>query len=139
MALNSASQQNLADRLADVLRKMERDGEDVHALARKVGEERRDLLRWANGTTMPAHVLVALLDELPRHHADYLIGGTQLRLIAREGAPTTSAMVAVAAASSFTAEVVERLSDGEFCHRDAAEARDLARETITRLQNFVGE
>jgi len=136
---NSRSQQNLAKRLDDILRKMKRDGDDIDALAHSVGEEARDLRRWAKGTTLPGHVLIALIDELPRHHADHLIGGTQLRLVNRDRTETTTAMAAVAAASTFTAEVVERLADGEFCHRDAAEAKDIARATVTRLQNFIGE
>lgn len=139
MASNPASQQNLASRLAEVLRKMERDGDDLHALARKVGEERRDLMRWASGTTMPSHVLIALLDELPRHHADYLIGQTQYRLVSRDQTEEACAMEALAATSAFTADVVDRLADGVFCHQDKAAAKDMARATISRLQAFVGE
>lgn len=139
MSAISASQQNLADRLSDVLRKMERDGEDLHALARKVGEERRDLVRWAGGTTMPAHVLVALLDELPRHHADHLIGHTQLRLVNKDMSATACALRAAAAASTFSAEVAERMADGDWCHQDEAAAKEKARETITSLQHFTGE
>ncbi|MFC0204709.1 hypothetical protein [Novosphingobium soli] len=139
MASNSASQQDLADRLSEVLRKLSRDGVDLHVLARKVGEERRDLLRWAGGTTMPAHVLVALLDELPRHHADYLIGATQLRLVARDEAPNLCAMKAAAATASFAAEVAQRMADGSWCHRDDAESKEDARETITVLQQYVGD
>jgi hypothetical protein len=139
MADNSRSQQNLADRLAEILRKMERDGEDIHALARKVGEERRDLMRWAGGTTLPGHVLIALLDELPRHYADFLIGGTRLRLVCKEAPEKATALRAAAVTSSFVAEVAERMSDGEWCHRDDDAARDKARATITELQHFVGE
>jgi len=138
MASSSASQHDLAERLSEVVRKLDRDGQ-LQAIARKVDEDVRDLRRWAKGTTLPGHVLVALLDELPRHHADHLIGGTQFRLAAREAGTTADAMAAVAAASTFTADVVERFADGEFCHRDAAAAKDRARETITRLQAFVGE
>jgi len=141
MPSDTASQHNLADRLAEVLRKLERDGgvEALHVLARKVGEELRDLRRWAKGTTLPGHVLIALLDELPRHHADYLIGATQLRLVNKDMSEELCAMGAAAAASAFTADVVDRLADGVFCHQDKAAAKDLARETITRLQAFVGE
>lgn len=140
MASNNSSQQNLADRLAEVLRKMERDGgvESLHALARKVGEELRDLRRWAKGTTLPGHVLIALLDELPRHHADHLIAGTQLRLVAKDSQPSATALAAAAAAVRFSAEVTERLADGEWCHRDEAIAQEEARETITELQKYVG-
>ncbi len=139
MVGNTSSQQNLADRLAEVLRKMERDGENLHALARKVGEELRDLRRWARGTTLPGHVLVALLDELPRHHADYLIGATQFRLVAKDASPSATALMAAAATSRFSAEVTERMADGEWCHRDEAAAKEDAREVITNLQNYVGE
>ena len=142
MVGNTSSQQNLADRLAEVLRKMERDGENLHALARKarkVGEELRDLRRWARGTTLPGHVLVALLDELPRHHADYLIGATQFRLAAKDASASATALMAAAATSRFSAEVTERMADGEWCHRDEAAAKEEAREVITNLQNYVGE
>ncbi|AOR77203.1 hypothetical protein BES08_10915 [Novosphingobium resinovorum] len=141
MAGISASQQNLADRLAEVVRKIERAGgsEAVHDLARKVDEEARDIRRWARGTTLPGHVLVALLDELPRHYADFLIGGTSLRLVERDGAETACAVRAMAATATFAAGVARRLEDGEFCHRDDAESKDEARETITMLQSYVGE
>lgn len=120
---------------------MERDGgmDDLHALARKVGEELRDLRRWAKGTTLPGHVLVALLDELPRHHADFLIGGTQLRLVAKDNLPSATALAAAAATARFSAEVAERFADGAWCHRDQAEAEEDARETITELQKFLGQ
>jgi len=138
MADNAKSQQNLADRLSEVVRKLERDGE-LPAIARKVGEEVRDLRRWAKGTTLPGHVLVALLDELPRHHADYLIGNTGLRLVSKDASETATAFRAAAATSSFVAEVAERMSDGEWCHVDDAVAKEKARATITELQHFVGE
>lgn len=139
MAGNSASQQNLADRLAEVLRKLKRGGEDLQELARKVGEEVRDLNRWARGTTLPGHVLVALLDELPRHYADYLIGTTDLRLVNKDQASSSCAMKAAAATAQFAAEVAGRMADGTWCHRDEAESRDDARETITMLQSYVGD
>lgn len=138
MAANSASQQNLADRLAEVVRKLDRDGQ-LHDIARKVDEDARDLRRWAKGTTLPGHVLVALLDELPRHHADYLIGGTSLRLVSKDTSETATAFRAAAVTSAFVAEVADRMSDGEWCHRDDAVAKEKARETITELQHFVGE
>lgn len=138
MASICAAQQDLGDRLSEVIRKLTRDGQ-LNALARKVGEDVRDLRRWAKGTTLPGHVLIALLDELPRHHADYLIGNTQLRLVSKDQSETATAFRAAAATSSFVAEVAERMSDGEWCHRDDAAAKEKARETITELQQFVGE
>jgi hypothetical protein len=133
------SKQDLAERLADVLRKMKRSNvQSVPALARKIGEEVRDLTRWSNGVSMPAHVLVALLDELPRHHADHLLGGTQLRLVNRDRDATATALAAAAATARFSAEVAARAADGEWCHRDEAIAKDEALETITELQKFVG-
>lgn len=138
MASICAAQQDLAERLSEIIRKLARDGQ-LNAIARKVGEDVRDLRRWAKGTTMPGHVLLALLDELPRHHADALIGGTQLRLVSRDASETATAFRAAAATSSFVAEVAERMSDGEWCHRDDAVAKEKARVTITELQAFVGE
>lgn len=138
MADVSASQHDLAERLSEVIRKLERDGQ-FQALARKVGEDARDLRRWAKGVTLPGHVLIALLDELPRHHADYLIGATQLRLVTKDTSETATALRAAAVTSSFVAEVAERMSDGEWCHRDDAAAKEKARSTITELQHFVGE
>ncbi|KPH67540.1 hypothetical protein ADT71_02240 [Novosphingobium sp. ST904] len=129
----------MANRLADVLRKMKRSNvQSLPALARSIGEEVRDLTRWSTGVAMPAHVLVALLDELPRHHADHLLGGTQLRLVNRDGGARATALAASAAASRFSAEVAERFADGEWCHRDEAIAKEEALETITELQKFVG-
>lgn len=138
MASNPAAQQNLAERLSEVLRKLERDGE-LQSVARKVDEDVRDLRRWARGATLPGHVLIALLDELPRHHADYLIGGTQLRLVSKDAGETISALRAAAATSAFVADVAERMADNEWCHRDDAAAKERGRQTITELQRFVGE
>ncbi|MBB4856991.1 hypothetical protein HNO88_000288 [Novosphingobium chloroacetimidivorans] len=138
MTDSNKAQHNLAERLAEVVRKLERAGE-LQEIARRVDQEVRDLRRWASGTTLPGHVLVALLDELPRHHADYLIGNTRLRLTCKDTSETATAFRAAAATSSFVAEVAERMSDGEWCHRDEAVAKEKARETITELQHFVGE
>lgn len=139
MSGNCAEQQNLAERLADVLRRLEREGGDVNKLAGKIGQERRDLTRWANGTTLPAHVLVALLDELPRHLADHLIGTTRLRLVSKEKPTGANALHAAAVASNFSADVAERMADGEWCHRDEAATSDHAKRVISDLQKLAGE
>lgn len=72
---------NLAERLDDVLRRFERRGGDLNKLAHDCGgHTRADFLRWRKGTTIPGEVLVALIDELPTHLANELIGTTQYRL-----------------------------------------------------------
>lgn len=139
MSGNSAAQQNLADRLDDALRRYEREGGDLNKLAERVGQERRDLTRWRQGTTLPGHVLIALIDELPRHLADHLIGATRLRLASKDAGSGASAIKAAAATSSFSADVTERMSDGEWCHQDDAAAKEHARRAISHLQNFAGE
>lgn len=135
-----AERQNLAERLGDVLRRFEREGGDIARLANAVGgHERRDLMRWANGTTMPAEVLVALLDELPRHHADHLIGATSLRLVSKEAAEKVNALRAASASSGFSSDVAARMADGEWCHMDEAAIRERSAELITILQPLAGE
>lgn len=139
MSANIAAQQNLAERFGDALRLYEAEGGDVHRLAERVGEEARDLRRWADGTKMPAHVLVLLLGALPRHLADKLILPSGLRLVCREQAEKANALRAAAAACDFSRDVTERMADGEWCHRDDAAAREHARRVITDLQPLAGE
>lgn len=134
-----AERQNLADRLGDVLRKLEREGGDINRLAASVGQERRDLMRWSKGTAMPAEVLIALIDELPRHHADHLIGATALRLVSKEAAEKVNALRAASATSGFSADVASRMADGEWCHMDEAAIRERSAELITILQPLAGE
>jgi hypothetical protein len=139
MAANIASQQSFAERFATVLRRFEHEGGSVDQLAAKVGEEARDLRRWADGTKMPAHVLSALLAELPRHLADYLIAPTQLRLVARDAADSANALLAAACASRFSGNVATRKADGVWCHQDEAETRREAQRLIAELQPLAGE
>lgn len=134
-----AERQNLADRLATALRRFEREGGDIGKLAAAVGQERRDLMRWASGVTMPAEVLVALLDELPRHLADHLIGATALRLVSRESRADANALRAASATSAFSADIANRMADGEWCHKDKAAAREHAQRVIAQLQDVAGE
>ena len=134
----SAEQQNLAERLGDVLRRFAREGGDMTRLERNIGHTRRDFNRWAKDTTMPAHVLLALLDELPRHLANELIGSTGLRLVARDCDEQASYLKVSASASALVADITERMADGEFCHRDTIAVKQHAQRTITDLQSFVG-
>ena len=60
MSANLAAQQNLAERLDDVLRLLENEGGNVHVLAERVGEEVRDLRRWAEGAPYRAFVTQAI-------------------------------------------------------------------------------
>lgn len=139
MSVNLAAQQNLAERFGDVLRLYEAEGGNVHALADRVGEEARDLRRWADGTKMPAHVLVLLLGVLPRHLADRLIAHSGLRLVAREAVEHSNVLRASASASAFASDVATRLADGVWCHRDDAAAREHAARVISDLQSVAGE
>lgn len=139
MSANLASQQSFAARFATILRRFEHEGGNVQALAESVGEEVRDLRRWADGTKMPAHVLVALLGELPRHLADYLMQPTGLRLVARDAADSANALLAAAQASRFSGNVAARKADGIWCHRDEEETRQEARRLIADLQPLAGE
>lgn len=139
MSANIAAQQNLAERFGDALRLYEAEGGDVHKLAERVGEEARDLRRWADGTKMPGHVLVLLLGALPRHLADRLIAPSGLRLISREQPEQTNALRAAASASAFSSDVANRMADGVWDHRDESAARDHARRVITDLQSVAGE
>lgn len=139
MPANIASQQTLAARFATVLRRFEAEGGNIHALADSLGEEARDLRRWADGTKMPGHVLMALLGELPRHLADYLIVPTALRLIARDASDGANALLAAASASQFSSNIATRKADGIWCHRDEEETRQEARRLIAELQPLAGE
>lgn len=139
MSGNLASQQSLAERFATVLRRFEHEGGNIHELAERLGEEPRDLRRWADGTKMPAHVFSALLAELPRHLADYLIAPTGLRLLARDAADSANALLAAAKASQFSGNVATRKADGIWCHRDEEETRQEARRLIADLQPLAGE
>lgn len=139
MSANIASQQKLAERLGDVVRLYEAEGGNIHDLAERIGEEPRDLRRWADGTKMPAHVLVLLLGTLPRHLADRLIAPSGLRLVTRTTNGHASAMKAAASACGFVNDVTNRFADGEWCHRDEAAARDHAARVIAELQPLAGE
>lgn len=140
MSANIAAQQSFAKRLATVLRRYEHEGYgDKAGLADKVGEESRDLNRWAEGTKMPAHVLTALLGELPRHLADYLIAPSGLRLVCKDQPGTANALKAAAVASEFSRDVAERAADGDWDHRDEEAARLHAQRVITDLQSVAGE
>lgn len=139
MSANLAAQQNLAQRLSTALRRFEHEGGHLHTLAEKVGEDARDLRRWADGTKLPAHVLVALLGELPRHLADYLIGASGLRLICKDTPPNANALKAAAAACTFSSDVATRMADGEWCHRDDEAAKQHAQRVISELQAVAGE
>lgn len=139
MSSNLAAQQNLASRLATVLRRFENEGGDIHQLAGALDEEVRDLRRWAEGTKIPGHVLVALLGELPRHLADYLVAASGLRLICKDTPANTNALKAAAAASTSSSDVATRMADGEWCHRDDEAARQHAQRVISELQAVAGE
>ena len=140
MSSNLAAQQSFAKRLSTVLRRYEHEGHgDKAGLADKVGEEARDLSRWAEGTKMPAHVLTALLGELPRHLADYLIAPCGLRLVRKDEPGTANALKAAAAASEFSRDVADRAADGDWSHTDEEAARLHAQRVITDLQPIAGE
>lgn len=132
--------ENLAERLATVLRRFEREGGDISKLAKDVGDhDRADLRRWANGTTLPGEVLIALMAELPRHLADHLVGSTGLRLVAKDAPQQANALRAAAAASGLSSDIATRMADGEWCHRDEAAAKDHAARVIAELQSLAGE
>lgn len=134
MSSNNAVQQSFADRLSTVLRRYEHEGCGTKAsLAAKIDEEARDLTRWGNGTTMPAHTLVVLLGELPRHLADELIRPCGLKLVSRDAPADANVLSAAAAAADFASDVATRLADGEYCHRDEEATRQKAQRTITEL------
>ena len=139
MSSNLKAQQSLAERLADVLRLFKHEGGDIHSLASKIGEETRDLQRWADGTKMPAHVLLLLLDALPRHFSDQLIAPTGLRLIAVDACEDANVLIAAAQASQFSGNIAKRMADQDFCHKDKEETRKDARRLIADLQPLAGE
>lgn len=139
MCGNLKAQQNLAERFASVLLAFEFEGGDVHELAERVGEEVRDLRRWADGTKMPAHVFLALVANMPRHLADRLIKPTGLRLVSRDIADQANSLIASAKASAFASNVANRWSDGQECHRDRAETKADAQRLIADLQALAGE
>lgn len=139
MPANIAAQQNLAARLANVLRRFEHEGGALETLARAVGETPRDLRRWAEGTKCPAHVLVMLLGELPRHLADELIRPTGLRLVAREVEEDVNALMASAAASDLSGAVARALADNRIDHRERAALQDIAQRAIAKIQPLAGE
>lgn len=139
MSANIAAQQTFAARFATALRRFEHEGGDIQKLAESVGEEVRDLRRWADGTKIPGHVLNALYGELPRHLADYLIQPTGLRLVARDVSDSANALMAAAQASRFSGNVAARKADGIWCHRDEEETRQEARRLIAELQPLAGE
>lgn len=120
MRPNLASQQSLADRFANVLRRFQLEGGSVETLAQSVGETSRDLRRWAEGTKMPAHVLCALLGELPRHLANAMIKPTGLQLVEDDEGASANALSAASALSGLAADITGRHADGQYCHRDRA-------------------
>lgn len=139
MSGNLAAQQNLAECFANVLRTYEREGGDIYKLADSVSEEVRDLRRWADGTKMPGHVLLALIGELPRHLADRMIRATGLRLVSQDALDDANALLVSANASTFASNVASRWADGVYCHKDKAETRREARRLIADLQPLAGE
>lgn len=139
MSANIRSQQKLAERFRSVLRTFEFEGGCAQELAENVGEEVRDLRRWADGTKMPSHVMLALLAELPRHLADRLIKPTGLRLVSQDAVEDANALIASSKASAFASGVANRFADGVYCHQDQAETRQEARRLIADLQPLAGE
>ena len=139
MSDNAATQQNLCLRFATVLRRLELEGGSIHKLADALGEDARDLRRWADGTKMPGHITLALLGELPRHLADYLLAPTGLRLVAQGDTGEANAMLAAMACNKLAGSIAERMLDGTFCHQDKAATADDARRTIAELQALAGE
>ncbi len=137
MAANLAAQQTAAKCFANVLRKYEFEGGNPHELASSVGQELRDLRRWADGTTMPSHVGFQLLAALPRHLADELIGATGLRLVEVECSESVNALMLASRSSAFASDITERHADGVFCHKDKRAAAENARRQIAELQAFV--
>lgn len=139
MSSNLLAQQNLAERLGTVLRRLEHEGGSIDALAQRVGETSRDLRRWAEGTKLPGHVLSLLLGELPRHLADELIRPSGLRLVARDSSAEANALLAAAQASDLAGSVARMMSDGQLDHRERAELAQVAKVTIAKLQPLAGE
>lgn len=139
MSANSAAQQNLASRLTNVLRAYEHETDDVglHKLAAAVKETPRDLRRWAAGTTLPGHVFSQLLGALPEHLADDLIAPTGKRLIDRDIGDAGSALLLASMMSRFSSDIAERHSDGIFCHRDQAAAREEAKRLLPFVERMA--
>ena len=139
MSANLRAQQKLAERLASVIRRFEHEGGSLDDLAASVGETARDLKRWADGTKMPAHVIIMLLGELPRHLADELIRPTGLRLIARDHDDEANALLAAAHANDLAGTIARMMADGRLDHRERAELAKVAQATIAQLQPLAGE
>jgi predicted transcriptional regulator len=133
------SKHHLAARLANVLRRFEHEGGAIEQLARAVGETPRDLRRWADGVTLPGHVLVALLGELPRHLADALIRPTGLRLVAIDAEGEANALLVAAQLNHLAGTIARAAADGRIDHRERAAIGQLAQATITELQPLAGE
>ncbi|MGL5446571.1 MAG: hypothetical protein ACRDBL_04600 [Rhabdaerophilum sp.] len=139
MSANLAAQQNLAERLATVLRRFEHEGGSIDALADKVGETARDLRRWAEGTKLPGHVFCMLLGELPLHLANILIRPTGLSLEPRPADDAGSALLAAAESCDFGGLVARCQADGRIDHRERAEIAKKAQVLIARLQPLASE
>jgi len=139
MSANLAAQHNLAARFSTALRRFEHEGGSIDTLAAAVGETPRDLRRWAEGTKLPGHVLSALLGEMPRHLADYIIAPTGLRLVARNQDDDANVLIAAAGASDLVANIARMMADGALDHRERAELEKLAAVTIAQLQPLAGE
>ncbi len=88
---------------------------------------------------MPAHIMIALCDELPRHLADRLISNTSLRFVCKESTTEANALRAASAASAFSSDITQRHADGVFCHRDQEAAKEHAQRVIDELQEVAGE
>lgn len=139
MRPDTASKHYLAERLANVLRRFEHEGGAIEALARAVGETPRDLRRWADGVTLPGHVLCALLGELPRHLADEMIRPTGLRLVAIDHEDSANALLVAAKLNELAGTIAQAAADGRIDHRERAEIVQMAQATITELQPLAGE
>lgn len=141
MSANQRAQQNLAARLANVLRRYEHETEDagLHNLADAVGETPRDLRRWAAGTTLPGHVFFYLLGALPDHLADLLIAPTGKRLVDVDVYGEACALELASLLSRLSSEITHRHADGVFCHVDQAVVRAEARKLIPELERIARE
>jgi hypothetical protein len=139
MRPDAPSKHYLAERLANVLRRFEHEGGVIEVLARAVGETPRDLRRWADGVTLPGHVLSALLGELPRHLADELIRPTGLRLVAIDHDDGANALMVAVKLNALAGTITEAAADGPIDHRERAVIRQMAQATITELQPLAGE
>jgi non-ribosomal peptide synthetase component F len=137
MAANFAAQQTAAKRFSNVLRKYEFEGGNPQELAESVGQELRDLRRWADGTSMPAHVILQLLAALPRHLADELIKPTGLRLVARDTTDSANALLAASRCSALSSDITQRHADGVFCHQDKAAVQAEAKRLIADLEGLA--